>query len=203
MGATPQFCFLSPLYRTTMRSLVLLLALVGVSVAQFENGHVKILQDRRYQQGASFGNFRNQEDGIKYQEETDPNGIRRGYWEYPDETGRIVRTEFEAGPGIGFKIVSSNNVHQSIHDNHAAPSPAAAVRQSAAPARVTVPAQPQPAVVRPHVPPTTRPILTNRLVQPVVTTTTPAGPINLFDYPANLDFSRHGTGHSFSVRAVN
>jgi len=181
-----------------MRSLVLLLALVGVSVAQFENGHVKILQDRRYQQGSSFGNFRNQEDGIKYQEETDPNGIRRGYWEYPDETGRIVRTEFEAGPGIGFRITNSNNVHQSIRDNHAVPS--ATLRQQPAP---VAPPQPVAAPVQqPRARPVQNLVLNNRLVNTPVTTTTPAGPINLFDYPANLDFSRHSTGHSFSFKAV-
>merc|ERR1712212_145373 len=184
------------LARLIMRSLVLLLALVGVSVAQFENGHVKILQDRRYQQGASFGNFRNQEDGIKYQEETDANGIRRGFWEYPDETGRIVRTEFEAGPGIGFKIISSNNVHQSIHDNHAAGTRQAAP-QPVQPVRPVQPVQP----VRPRAPALV--LANNRLVNPAITTTTPAGPINLFDYPANLDFSRHAAGHSFSFKAVN
>merc|ERR1711915_1039003 len=196
MGTTPALLLVTAyiLEQLIMRSLVLLMALVGVSVAQFENGHVKILQDRRYQQGASFGNFRNQEDGIKYQEETDPNGVRRGFWEYPDETGKIIRTEFEAGPGIGFRILSSNNVHQSLRDNHAVPS--VATRQSAP----VAPVQPV-APVRPRAPP--RPILTNRLVNPAVTTTTPAGPINLFDYPANLDFSRHGSGHSFSFRAVN
>jgi len=163
-------------------------------VAQFENGHVKILQDRRYQQGSSFGNFRNQEDGIKYQEETDPNGIRRGYWEYPDETGKIIRTEFEAGPGIGFRITNSNNVHQSIRDNHAIPT-LAATRQSAPVPRPVAPVQPRARPV-PNL------VLNNRLVNTPVTTTTPAGPINLFDYPANLDFSRHSSGHSFSFKAV-
>jgi len=177
------------------------LAIAGVSVAQFENGHVRILQDRRYQEGAKFGNFRNQEDGIKYQEETDANGIRRGFWEYPDEAGKIVRYEFEAGPGIGFRITNSNNIHASLIDNAARPA-APVVRQPVpAPRRAVPAARPVPVrrtVVR------TQPdvVVAPRFARPVVTTTTPRGPINLFDYPANLDFSRHAHGHSFSFKAV-
>lgn len=68
---------------------------MAAAYAQFEGGFVKILQDKRYHAGNTFGNFRHQEDGIKYHEETDANGIRRGFWEYPDEGGRVLRTEFE------------------------------------------------------------------------------------------------------------
>lgn len=63
--------------------------------AQYEGGFVKILEDKRYQDGATFGNFRDQEDGTKYFEETDADGIRRGYWEYVDQAGQVLRTEFE------------------------------------------------------------------------------------------------------------
>lgn len=69
--------------------------MVAAAWAQFEAGFVKILQDKRYQEGSTFGNFRDQEDGIKYFEETDANGVRRGYWEYPSEGGQLLRTEFE------------------------------------------------------------------------------------------------------------
>lgn len=75
--------------------LQVLLCLVAAAWAQFEAGFVKILQDKRYQEGSTFGNFRDQEDGIKYFEETDAHGVRRGYWEYPSEGGQVLRTEFE------------------------------------------------------------------------------------------------------------
>jgi len=169
-------------------------------VAQFENGHVRILQDRRYQEGAKFGNFRNQEDGIKYQEETDANGIRRGFWEYPDEAGKIVRYEFEAGPGIGFRITNSNNIHESLLDNHSR-KPLPVARQSV-PAARQVPVRTQVTRNQPRLQSRPNVVVAPRLVQPVVKTTTPPGPINLFDYPANLDFSRHAHGHSFSFKAV-
>lgn len=158
---------------------VLLLTVVGVAVAQYEAGHVKILQDKRYQEGAAFGNYRNQEDGIKYQEETDQNGIRRGFWEYPDETGKILRVEFEAGAGIGFRVTNSNYLAASLQDN-------------------TIPvAVPRPSANR------QAPLPLVRSAPPTILTTTTPGPLHLFDYPANLDFSRHATGHSFKFTAVN
>ncbi|XP_047501385.1 cell division protein ZipA-like [Penaeus chinensis] len=179
-----------------MRTLVLL-CLVAAAWAQFEAGFVKILQDKRYQEGSTFGNFRDQEDGIKYFEETDAHGVRRGYWEYPSDGGQILRTEFEAGPGIGFRITNSN---------HHAPTPVAQPQPQFQPAPQPAP-QPLPA-------PPPRPVLR----QPVhhnpvhhnpvhvptfnpITTTTP-GPQNLFDYPANLEFSRQGLGHRFKFTAA-
>jgi len=180
-------------------------------VAQFEKGHVKILQDRRYQDGASFGNLRDQEDGIKYQEETGADGVRRGFWEYPDQAGNINRVEFEAGKGIGFRIVSSNIVEATPV---AALQPAAPFHQPRAnPVRVSRPvqaspvrtAQPKPAP-RPTPQPTSRPAprpTTRRpapLIRTAPSTTTPRGPI--FDYPANLDFTRTAQGHSFKFTAV-
>merc|ERR1712055_1207274 len=106
---------------TIMRTLVLLCVVgVALGIPQFEKGHVKILNDQRYQDGARFGNYRDQEDGTKYQEEVDANGIRTGFWEYVDN-GQRFRTTFRAGAGIGFKIVSSDLVGPTI------PQPAAPV----------------------------------------------------------------------------
>ena len=148
---------------------------------------MKILRDQRYQEGAVFGNHREQEDGIKYHEETDSNNIRRGYWEYPSEDGRVLRTEFEAGPGIGFRITKSN---------HLAPTPVAAPKPVVIPAPAPVQTPKLHAPVQVHAPIPAAPI-------PVVRATTPQpGPINIFDYPANLDFSRHSQGHRFKFAAV-
>lgn len=83
--------------------LQVLLCLVAAAWAQFEAGFVKILQDKRYQEGSSFGNYRDQEDGIKYFEETDANGVRRGYWEYPSDGGQVLRTEFEGTEFYSFR----------------------------------------------------------------------------------------------------
>lgn len=168
--------------------------MAGVAVAQYEAGHVKILQDQRYQEGAAFGNYREQEDGIKYQEETDLNGIRRGFWEYPDETGKILRFEFEAGPGIGFRITNSNNLAPSLVDN----SISSAV--PVAPVRHNVPVVRTPVHHRAPLPVVRAPLPVVRAALP--TTTTPRGAINLFDYTANLEFSRHAQGHSFKFSAV-
>ncbi|XP_047738074.1 uncharacterized protein LOC108677969 isoform X2 [Hyalella azteca] len=185
--------------------MAVILAIVGVAAAQYEAGHVKILQDKRYQEGAAFGNYRNQEDGIKYQEETDQQGIRRGYWEYPDETGKILRVEFEAGAGIGFRITNSNYLANSLIDNSVIqPRPAAPVQQvpRALPQPVHHTQQihqaPQPIHQAPQ-PIHQAPLPVFRQALP--TTTTPRGPINLFDYPASLDFSRHSLGHSFKFTA--
>ncbi|XP_027233455.2 uncharacterized protein [Penaeus vannamei] len=184
-----------------MRTLVLL-CLVAAAWAQFEAGFVKILQDKRYQEGSTFGNFRDQEDGIKYFEETDANGVRRGYWEYPSEGGQLLRTEFEAGPGIGFRITKSNH-----HD----PTPVAKPQPQFQPAAQPAP-QPPPQPIRqalPQPPPLPvqrqpvhhQPLHHQAVHVPTFTSTTP-GPQNLFDYPANLEFSRQGLGHRFKFTAV-
>merc|ERR1712212_922933 len=157
-----------------MRTLVCLLALFGIAAAQYEGGFVKIL-----------GNHREQEDGIKYHEETDANNIRRGYWEYPSSDGRVLRSEFEAGPGIGFRITKSNYLDITPVAN-----------QGPAVAPVHTPKSHAPAAPQVHAPIPAAPI-------PVVRSTTPQpGPINLFDYPANLDFSRHSQGHRFKFTAA-
>jgi len=97
-----------------MRTLALLCVLgMALGLPQFEKGHVKILSDQRYQDGARFGNYREQEDGTIYQEETDANGIRTGFWEYVDN-GQRFRTTFRAGPGIGFQILSSDLVGPTV-----------------------------------------------------------------------------------------
>ncbi|XP_042872258.1 cell division protein ZipA-like [Penaeus japonicus] len=178
-----------------MRTLVLL-CLVAAAWAQFEAGFVKILQDKRYQEGSSFGNYRDQEDGIKYFEETDANGVRRGYWEYPSDGGQVLRTEFEAGPGIGFRITKSN---------HHAPTPVAKPQQQFQPApQPQFQPAPQP-IPQPPPRPVHQPVHVPRPAQHhtfnPITTTTP-GPQNLFDYPANLEFSRLGLGHRFKFTAA-
>lgn len=169
-----------------MKTAIYFLAFCGIAAAQFENGFVKILKDQRYQEGALFGNRREQEDGIKYHEETDANNIRRGYWEYPSEDGTILRTEFEAGPGIGFRITSSN---------HLAPTP------FNGPVQPVLPAEPKTVKVVPKAP-----VIPPIPVVRATTTTTTPGPLqnfqNLFDYPANLEFSRHQGGHRFKISAA-
>ncbi|XP_071519048.1 uncharacterized protein [Panulirus ornatus] len=186
-----------------MRTLILL-CVVAAACAQYEAGFVKIIQDKRYQDGATFGNFRDQEDGTKYFEETDAEGIRRGYWEYVGEGGQVLRTEFEAGPGIGFRITKSN--HQDATPV-AAPQP----QYQPQPAPQPIP-QPAPQPI-PQPPPTPRyrprPVPIPTLAPapiPVVRAnpafTTTEGPQNLFDYPGNLEFSRSNQGHRFKFTAV-
>jgi len=158
-----------------MRTLILV-CVVGVALGlpQFEKGHVKILSDQRYQDGARFGNYRDQEDGTKYQEEVDANGVRTGFWEYV-ENGQRFRTTFRAGAGIGFQIVSSDLVGPTI------PQPAA-------------PRHPQP--VAPVAPITQAPYIAP------TTTTPPPNIANLFDYPGNLDFNQTPKGHRFKFTAT-
>jgi len=149
---------------------------VALGLPQFEKGHVKILSDQRYQDGSRFGNYRDQEDGTKYQEEVDANGIRHGFWEYV-ENGQRFRTTFRAGAGIGFQIVSSDLVDPTV------PQPA-------------TPNHPQP------VAPTTRRPNTHAPVIAPTTTTPPPNPTNLFDYPGNLDFNQTPQGHRFKFTAT-
>jgi len=169
-----------------MRTLALL-CVVGVALGlpQFEKGHVKILSDQRYQDGARFGNYRDQEDGIKYQEETDANGVRTGFWEYV-ENGQKYRTTFRAGAGIGFQILSSDHVGPTV-----LPQP-------------VVPHHPQPVV--PHHPQPVAPVTRSPITHaPVIlpTTTTPHPNFaNLFDYPGNLDFNQTPQGHRFKFTAT-
>lgn len=199
-----------------MNSLWLLVTtiLVVTAHAQFENGFVKILEDQRYQDGATFGNFRNQEDGIRYKEETNALGVRTGFWEYPDENGRLVKVEFEAGPGIGFRIVSSNVVD---------PTPQAA--KTVQPQVPVQRAEPRPVVKAQSIPqfqqiiqpvvqtrqqvlpvPQTIPIPLVRQQNNVIVARQPElithGPINIFDYPADLQFFRDAGGHRFKFTAV-
>ncbi|XP_068234686.1 uncharacterized protein [Palaemon carinicauda] len=180
-----------------MRTLILL-CVVGATFAQFEGGFVKILQDKRYQDGGSFGNFREQEDGIKYFEETDVNNIRRGYYEYPSSDGTVLRTEFEAGPGIGFRITNSN---------HQAPTPVAKPQPQFQPQpqpQFQPQPQPQPQfqAPAPTAAPIRAPLPVVRNPIPTFQTTTTEGPINIFDYPGNLEFSRSSSGHRFVFTAV-
>lgn len=185
-----------------MKCLIILAAVcVGASVAQFENGFVKILEDKRYQEGAAFGNFRRQEDGITYQEETDSMGVRRGFWEYPDETGKINRVEFESGPNIGFRIVNSNFIAANLQDTARTP---VAPRTAPAPVRpVAAPIPVQRAPVQQTIPQApVKPVLRAPVQVPSLTPTTTPGPLHLFDYPANLEFSRHAGGHSFKFSAA-
>lgn len=151
-------------------------------MAQYEAGFVKILQDKRYQDGGAFGNYREQEDGIKYFEETDGQGIRTGYWEYPSPDGRLLRTEFEAGPGIGFRITNSNH-----HATTPVAKPQTHFQPIPTPAHRSIPA------------PQRRLPVHNPSFIP--TTPTP-GPQNLFDYPSNLEFSRTNLGHRFKFTAL-
>ncbi|CAL4064472.1 unnamed protein product, partial [Meganyctiphanes norvegica] len=170
---------------SNMRTLTLL-CVVGVALGlpQFEKGHVKILSDQRYQDGARFGNYRDQEDGTKYQEETDANGIRTGFWEYV-ENGQTFRTTFRAGAGIGFQIVSSDLVDPTIVHHPVVPQ--AAVRS-----------HPQPVA-----PVTRRPVTQAPVFVPIPTTTTPFPNFaNLFDYPGNLDFNQTPQGHRFKFTAT-
>ncbi|KAK7072990.1 hypothetical protein SK128_006148 [Halocaridina rubra] len=163
-----------------MKTLILL-CVVGAAFAQYEAGFVKILQDKRYQDGGTFGNFRDQEDGIKYFEETDAHGIRRGYWEYPSD-GQVLRTEFEAGPGIGFRITNSNH-----HAATPVAQPQPQFQPIPAPAPTPLPARP----------------VHNLIPAFRIPTTTPhPGPQNLFDYPGNLEFSRSSQGHRFKFTAA-
>jgi len=166
-----------------MRTLALL-CVVGVALGlpQFEKGHVKILSDQRYQDGARFGNYRDQEDGIKYQEEVDANGVRTGFWEYV-ENGQRYRTTFRAGAGIGFQILSSDHVGPTVPVAPQHPQP-------------VVPQHPQPVA-----PVTRRPVTHAPVILP--TTTTPHPSIaNLFDYPGNLDFNQTPQGHRFKFTAT-
>jgi len=147
---------------------------VALGVPQFEKGHVKILNDQRYQDGARFGNYREQEDGTIYQEETDANGIRNGFWEYVDN-GQRFRTTFRAGPGIGFQILSSDHVGPTV--------------------------LPQPVVQQPVAVPR-RPVTQAPRFIPAPTTTPPPHIANLFDYPGNLDFNQTPQGHRFKFTAT-
>ncbi|XP_076033582.1 uncharacterized protein LOC143020744 [Oratosquilla oratoria] len=164
---------------------LVLLALVGVAMAQYEGGFVKILEDKRYQDGAAFGNYRNQEDGQKYFEETLADGTRKGYWEYPLD-GKIYRMEFEAGKQ-GMVITKSSFLGE------LPPAPKAPV----------VPVLPNPVPVVKAAPVTAAPIpVVRQQPPPTTTTTTTPGPQNLFDYPAHLDFERNAQGHRFKFTAV-
>ncbi|XP_076033065.1 uncharacterized protein LOC143020520 [Oratosquilla oratoria] len=69
--------YLNVLFPCTLQVLV---SLVGVAMVQCVDGFRKTLKDKRYQDGAVFGNHRNQEDRQKYFEETLPDDTRRGYW---------------------------------------------------------------------------------------------------------------------------
>ena len=165
--------------------------MLSTAYAQFEAGFVKILEDQRYQDGANFGNFRNQEDGIKYKEETDEFGVRRGYWEYPDETGQIQRVEFEAGPGIGFRIVNSNIV---------APTPVKPLPvQRQEQQQPVVPAVKPQNIVGPVIQPQPAQVRQVPVIQPEPQQPEPQ---NLFDYPADLQFFRDSNGHRFTFSAV-
>ncbi|XP_042237809.1 extensin-like [Homarus americanus] len=182
-----------------MRTLILM-CVVAAACAQYEKGHVKILQDKRYQDGATFGNFRDQEDGIKYFEETDAQGIRRGYWEYPSEGTQPHRVEFEAGPGIGFRILNSN-IHAPT--TQVQPQPQFQPQPQSAPHPIQPQPGPHPAQPRPG----PRPAQPQPQFQPLpvhhITSSTPQpGPQNLFDYPGNLEFSRSSQGHRFKFTAT-
>jgi len=171
-----------------------LLCVVGVALGlpQFEKGHVKILNDQRYQDGARFGNYRDQEDGTKYQEEVDANGIRTGFWEYVED-GQRFRTTFRAGAGIGFQIVSSDLVGPTIPVVPQHPQPVA-------------PQHPQPVAPQHHQPVAASNIRSHVPVAlPVAPTTTTPHPHsqNLFDYPGNLDFNQTPQGHRFKFTAIN
>ncbi|XP_050715672.1 uncharacterized protein LOC126998229 [Eriocheir sinensis] len=181
-----------------MRTLLLLCVLAGVAMAQYEAGFVKILQDKRYHSGNTFGNFRDQEDGTKYFEETDDTGLRRGYWEYIDENGQMIRNEFEAGPGIGFRITKSNqHAATAAAPRRSRPTytPAPQPPPTAAPQYNPVPAHPQYHAAPVHVPaPAPAPV-------PHFASSLQPDPENLFDYPGNLEFSRSHLGHRFKFTA--
>ncbi|MPC38756.1 hypothetical protein E2C01_032270 [Portunus trituberculatus] len=202
-GAIHNYLLAGNLLKVARRRQILL-SVAAVAMAQtYDGGFVKILQDKRYQSGSTFGNFRDQEDGTKYFEETDELGVRRGYWEYVDELGKTIRNEFEAGPGIGFRITKSN-AHDTtpVHrpqPQFQPPRPA----PTAAPVYQPVPVQPtyQPVAVQPQY----QPLPVHVPAPAPIPTYTPSlapEPQNLFDYPGNLEFSRDHLGHRFKFVAA-
>jgi len=102
-----------------MYSLVLLISLTAVIHGQHQfNGDVslaKILSDRRKQSvTGDFGVSFQQEDGTDFNEVADVDGYRVGQYSYIDSNGEKKTVKYEAGPGIGFRIISADNIPQAV-----------------------------------------------------------------------------------------
>ncbi|XP_068629213.1 DNA translocase FtsK [Battus philenor] len=93
-----------------MYRLIILAFAIGATVAQYEQGGRRvpkyagdpktaaILQEARYLSGnGAFGAAYQQEDGIDFKEETDPDGNRRGSYSYIDPTGQRKTVNYVAG----------------------------------------------------------------------------------------------------------
>ena len=75
----------------------------------------KILSDRRKQTiGGDYGVAFNQEDGTTFNEVADGEGYRVGQYSYIDSEGVKKTVKYEAGPEIGFRIISADNVPNPI-----------------------------------------------------------------------------------------
>jgi len=120
------------IHKTNMFSQAIVLSVVAVVIncQVFDDPSLaKILSDRRKQTiSGDFGVSFQQEDGTDFNEVADTDGYRVGQYSYIDSFGEKKTVKYEAGPEIGFRIISADNLprpaqlpaqHQRIHAQRA------------------------------------------------------------------------------------